>query len=314
MPRVNPPIPVFVGGTGRSGTTILGDLLGAHPEIALSKPTEIKFFSNAPGLIGRCFGQRNEIAQPPISLLHPRTRYLREQKVRAKRSKSLEEFKEIVDQRWWAIDAPAPHGPGLVEGITRSEWDALIAQLSKSFPKNPKKASANFLNRYIVAQNNVANERYWVETTPFNIREADRISALLPQSRFIHMARDPRDVIASLLTMAWGPNTALEGIEWVEERLMAGHRALSAIDPKQILHLSLEELTTLDREGSMAKIMNFLALEPSPAMETFFEATVTPQGAKGGRWRNEIQEPAFDAAFEAMCRRLDSAGVHYFRQ
>ncbi len=30
------PIPIFIGGTGRSGTTIVGDLLNEHPEIRTS--------------------------------------------------------------------------------------------------------------------------------------------------------------------------------------------------------------------------------------------------------------------------------------
>ena len=40
------PIPIFIGGTGRSGTTIVGDLLNEHPEVRTSLPTEIKFLSN----------------------------------------------------------------------------------------------------------------------------------------------------------------------------------------------------------------------------------------------------------------------------
>ena len=39
-------LPVFVGGTGRSGTTVMGDLLGNHPDVRTSTPIEIKFLSN----------------------------------------------------------------------------------------------------------------------------------------------------------------------------------------------------------------------------------------------------------------------------
>jgi len=309
-PSINP---IFIGGTGRSGTTILGDLLGAHPAIALSKPTEIKFLSNAPGLINRTFGNRASVEPEPISIFHPRARYQRMKRLREKRLRSVEEFLSIVDQRWWKIDAPAPHGPGLIEGLTREEWDALTSELLNSFPKNPARASAAFLNKYIRAQANWNGERYWVETTPFNIREADRISSLLPQSRFIHMARDPRDVIASLLTMNWGPSTALEGIAWVEERLTAGHHALSAIDPQMVLHLSLEDLIS-DGPGTISSILNFLSLDPSTEMENFYSARISSSGAKSGRWRQEIADPAFNEAFEAMCQRLDAQGVRYFRQ
>lgn len=313
MGKSAPVMPIFIGGTGRSGTTILGDLLGAHPSISLSKPTEIKFLSNAPGLINRAFGNRGAAEVDLGSFLHPRTRHQRVQKLRTKRLSSAEEFLQIVDQRWWEIDAPAPHGPGLIEGITRAQWEALTAVLLKNFPKQPVKASATFLTDYIRAQSNWQGERYWVETTPFNIREADRISTLLPQSRFIHMARDPRDVIASLVTMNWGPATALEGIAWVEERLLAGHRALAAVDSSKVLHLSLEELIN-DGQGSIAAILNFLSLEPSAEMDSFYKSRISSGGAKSGRWLQEISDPAFEEAFEAMCQRLDGEGVRYYRQ
>ena len=39
------PIPIFIGGTGRSGTTIVGDLLNEHPEVRTSLPTEIRFIN-----------------------------------------------------------------------------------------------------------------------------------------------------------------------------------------------------------------------------------------------------------------------------
>ena len=54
-------IPVFVGGTGRSGTTVVGDLLGNHSKIRTSTPIEIKFLTNKSGLVDVVFGYSSEI-------------------------------------------------------------------------------------------------------------------------------------------------------------------------------------------------------------------------------------------------------------
>jgi outer membrane protein assembly factor BamB len=41
--------PVFVGGTGRSGTTVVGQMLGEHPEYA-AVPVEVRFHTEAGGV------------------------------------------------------------------------------------------------------------------------------------------------------------------------------------------------------------------------------------------------------------------------
>jgi hypothetical protein len=43
--------PVFIGGTGRSGTTILLNLLNRHPDFHASMPREIKYLTSRHGLV-----------------------------------------------------------------------------------------------------------------------------------------------------------------------------------------------------------------------------------------------------------------------
>jgi hypothetical protein len=37
---------LFIGGSGRSGTTIAGKLLSMHQEVVLAKPIEIKYLTS----------------------------------------------------------------------------------------------------------------------------------------------------------------------------------------------------------------------------------------------------------------------------
>ena len=41
--------PVFVGGTGRSGSTIVGHLLDHHPDLTLTRPMEVRFIAGNDG-------------------------------------------------------------------------------------------------------------------------------------------------------------------------------------------------------------------------------------------------------------------------
>ena len=42
--------PVFVGGTGRSGSTIVGDLLDHHPAVTMTLPSEVRFITGNNGI------------------------------------------------------------------------------------------------------------------------------------------------------------------------------------------------------------------------------------------------------------------------
>lgn len=125
------------------------------------------------------------------------------------------------------------------------------------------------------------------------------------------MVRDPRDVIASLLTKNWGPTTPMEGLTWIEKRLTDGHDALKEIPLKQKVMISLEDLAINSRDESYMKILNFLNLDDSPAMRQFFQDELTPKNATSGRWADEISSAEFNSGYEEMARRLQLRGVRF---
>jgi hypothetical protein len=162
------------------------------------------------------------------------------------------------------------------------------------------------MKRFIALQDEAGSEKYWVETTPMNIPTADKLLKLFPNALFITMVRDPRDVIASLLTKNWGPTTPMEGLTWIEKRLTDGHNALKEVPLKQKITIALEDLAINKREETYRKLSNFLKIADSPAMRKFFEEELTPANATSGRWKKEISSPEFDAAYVALEARLSS--------
>jgi hypothetical protein len=120
------------------------------------------------------------------------------------------------------------------------------------------------------------------------------------------MVRDPRDVIASLLTKNWGPTTPMEGLTWIEKRLTDGHKALKAVPAKQKLTIALEDLAIDNREEAYRKLTDFLDISDAPQMRKFFEEELTPENATSGRWKKEISSPEFDAAYAALESKLST--------
>ena len=306
-----------MGGTGRSGTTVMGDLLGAHERIRTSLPIEIKFLANRNGLLDLTFG-RGEVqvrARDKISIFNFRTRRKRRakeaEKLAAKFAAIEREFIAQLWTKWWDIDAPPPHGRGLQSGIDRKKFEKLLNRLLREVKSNRIRAARRFMKAFVKGQRDSGSERYWVETTPLNIAQAENLLRLFPNALFINMVRDPRDVIASLLTKNWGPNTPAEGLEWIEKRLADGHLALSKIPDSQKITIALEDLAITNREVTYQAILKFLQLKDSAAMRRFFDSHLTPENATSGRWADEIASPEFSAGYEAMIDRLRAQEIRF---
>ncbi len=296
--------PVFVGGTGRSGTTVMGDLLGSHNDIRTSVPIEIKFLANKSGLLHLVFGRDKSDQKENVSLFNVTGRIRKRRRAKQALVKIEAEFLDRMWNDWWDIDAPPPHGRGLHSGISKQRLQELLDRLIKDLRINRVWAARRFMRDFISSQEDHGNQKYWVETTPLNVAQARRIKKLFPNALFINMVRDPRDVIASLLTKNWGPTTPLEGLEWIEKRLIDGHNALHQIPSKQKITIALEDLAIHNREETYQSILTFLGLPDDSAMRHFFESELTPQAATSGRWKTEIATPEFLAGYAELEKKL----------
>lgn len=305
-PGIHRVTPIFIGGTGRSGTTVLGDLLNEHSQVRTSNPTEIKFLANRGGFLDVVFGSISSSAETreKISPLHWRTYRERKSRDQVARERRYKEFTSKLWEKWWQIDAPPPHGPGLQAGISRETFEELLRTFHRRLNRNTTKAARRFLDSFIAAQSGHKGESFWAETTPMNISYARRLLQLYPEAKFIVMKRDPKDVIASLLKKEWGPKTAMEGVEWIEARLRADYDALESIPKEQVLILNLEDLVSQDSEVSYQKLLSFLALTDEPSMRDFHKSKMTAENASSGRWKSEINSPEFVKAIEQMNSRL----------
>lgn len=298
--------PIFIGGTGRSGTTVLGDLLNEHSFVRTSNPTEIKFLANRGGFLDVVFGSMNSQLEnrEKISIFHYRTYRQRAQKDLLQRRERFDVFCEKLWQNWWEIDAPAPHGPGLHAGINKKDLLSLLETYAGSIEKNPIKQARKLMLGFIGHQWGGKGEKFWVETTPMNITYSHRLIKLFPEAKFIVIRRDPRDVIASLLTKNWGPNTPLEGVEWIEARIRADNEALKSVPKNQVMFINLEDLVTNSPKNSYNQLLDFLQLQDEAAMRAFHTNKMTTENASSGRWKKEINDPEFEAAIDAMNARL----------
>ena len=116
----------------------------------------------------------------------------------------------------------------------------------------------------------------WGDKTPIYCLHIDRIRQLLPESRFIHIIRDGRDVALSLRKMWFSPGEEMEkqAVYW-RQYIEAGRR--SGVGHPDYLEIRYDELITKTRE-TLERICIFLDLSFDAGMLSFY--TRTPERLK----------------------------------
>ncbi len=109
---------------------------------------------------------------------------------------------------------------------------------------------------------------YWGDNTPRYIHSMTFLKHLFPQAKFIHMLRDPRDVVASASQLPLGGKSVL-GIayDW-EKALLSGLAAEACWGAQGILRVRYEDLVANPKE-TMERICEFLEVEFYPGMLNF---------------------------------------------
>jgi len=90
-------------------------------------------------------------------------------------------------------------------------------------------------------------------------RNFDKIPEVFPDSRFIHLKRDPRDVARSAIGMGWCGNVYY-GVDYWLESEQSWDRLAKIIDHKQYQEVSFENLIC-DTKEELARLCGFLDLE-----------------------------------------------------
>jgi len=124
------------------------------------------------------------------------------------------------------------------------------------------------------------NIRYWGDKNPhyadpFNHGTLELIADLFPGSRFIHIIRDGRDVVSSLMRKRSG-----EGKPWVsfeqahhtwERHTRLGRDFGHSLPPNRYIELRYEDLVA-DDLAVAGRLFGFLGLEVDPAVVAFCES------------------------------------------
>ena len=271
---------ILTGGTGRSGTTIAGLLISRHSQIVLSRPTEIRLLTDGNGLLD----------------LHLGRKVGRYKRLLFNDWAHLQRFRQRLYGQWWTRDAKlSPNKPnqmpgrqvGLLQSISKDQLDDLYFSMRREFKFDKSNACREFLRGIVEIHKAESKKSMWVDTTPINIARARELHGFLDGVRFIHMVRDGRDAISSVIKEPWGPNSFDEGLNWWRGRMIRSLNSAKAVGPA-MLTLALEDLAIDKRESSYLKLVEFLGLRDEEKVRDYFENNVLAKKVRRGRWRGEV--------------------------
>lgn len=264
---------ILSGGTGRSGTTIVGKLLSRHSNIGLARPSEIKMLTSGNGLLDLYLGRR--VGRFKSLLVTDRLH--------------LERFRYRLFHDWWERDPKVGEIAGLIQGIELIEMKEIYRAFKGKWKKDRKSAPGEFLRSFVDSQKRVSGKEMWIDTTPINLFRARELSEFLPGARFIHVVRDGRDVIASVVREPWGPKTYEEGLVWYRHRMTRNLQNTNFLGDR-VLTLSLENLVISRRDESLGVLLGFLNIPEESKIQDYFNNQVLAENVRQGRWRDEVED------------------------
>ncbi|TWB41176.1 sulfotransferase family protein [Nitrospirillum pindoramense] len=245
---------LFIGGSGRSGTSLLATCLLENREILGFPNLELKFITSKSGLI--------EIYRVITACYAP-----------DRANGFLEDF-EALYKAICFTDAygqiPLNRYVGhahLMDGLNlfknKMQHHGQVAPMACSEVAVACRELINHIYKYADLPEKKGDlQFYCLEKTPHCLLHVRFLSEVFPGSKFIHVMRDPRAVVCSLSRMPWAPRTLDARINWVKNYVKAyqTERAAFTRAGGEILQLKHEKIVKRSKLYSR-KILEFLKIE-----------------------------------------------------
>ena len=305
MPDLNQNI--FIGGTGRSGTTILSKALNQSNDI-YSIPQEIRFITDPDGLISLKHALVSDWSKFHSDLAMERfLRLMANLRTRYKGRYPNHGISEIVTEEFYESWVKE-FSNCFISYKIKDGWAARTHLLNKTLLKvfgknrytkiflehsyycNPKsfkhfvKLSGDFVQGFFNQVSLLNNANIIVEHTPSNLIHSDFILDMVPNSKIIHIYRDPRDVLCSYKVQDWGSSQLENNIEWLNDVLSQWKIKKESIAPDRFIEIAFEDLI-FSYDSQIKKINDFLGINSNDKLPT-----IDLSKHNIGRWKKGLNE------------------------
>lgn len=321
--------PIFIGGTGRSGTTILKRVLSQH-SMVVALPDELRVIVDPNGALELISLLTERWSPYNADIAIHRFLDMLEKCGRARTNTTI--IAEKVEKNIFRSLGIAPRqylGMGfryyfgdkqyqrcinklkeeLIFHVTSGNWAGsptpqLSSKIYESAPPSKrelKEIISRFFNN-LYSNLTIDGQTHWLDDTPSNLLHTHELLSLFTEMRMIHIYRDPRDVLASYQGFSWGGDD-YEIVAWrlahMHERWAQIRRLIPA---DRYLEIGLEEISHNPRD-KLQSICEFLDLK-------FDEKLMDIQldQVNAGRWKRDIPPKALEKSEKYLIPYIKAYG------
>ena len=286
--------PIFIAGTGRSGTTLLRRILKRHPDV-FAAARESRFIVDPDGIITLVDAlstnwspaasdkalRRFEAMMSSLRVQTPLYRTMRTVSRRTGRNLfywfSAEEYAHNNYGEQLGLEHYDATVKAFVEALEefrfrgwRGDTKAFQFQphvrLGKRFTRHEMlRMSATFIQKLYAHGLERENAARFCDDTPMNLLYAKFLHELFPESIIVHIFRDPRDVISSYSTQIWSSDEIALCTKQVKGLLEKWQEQRESLPAGSFIEIKFEDLIG-DPEGTLTNLCNFAGLEMHPSL------------------------------------------------
>ena len=316
----------FIGGTGRSGTSITRKLLGCSGDVAtlefehrllIDPDGPIEFLKKLESYqdpyktdlaIHRMFDHLTSLdSSSPLVTLVDYT---------IKNSAFLRKRFNLSKYSGWRLSDTFENYSEAVETFKarlslstyNARWAGSPSFVYKNqmhyFSKNKRESFVSALREFyetLVSNLLAANSKsHFVEDSTWNICHIDGLSEVFPEARFVHIYRDPRDVISSFVQQSWMPSDVRQVVTIYGDLITDILDKASA--NKNCYSLKFENLVQ-NKNTELTSLCAFLGLEYSEEMKRF-----PLKNANIGRYLEDFDSATIKYLNQSLASQLERLG------
>lgn len=214
------PAPIFIGGAGRSGTTLVVDRIGLHPNI--SPIYETDFAVQIVGILSSNLPTQEAMGQ----IWNFMDKWTRQLPNRPHNKRDHERYH---------------HGPHYLLFDRQTVLQRTRLFLEDVARGRAMTGLASMMSDLFAVHTRLDRKTRWANKTPSYVQLLPLLERMFPDMKFIHCVRDGRAVAASVLSRPWGPKTPEQAAAWWKRKAGAG-LDYAASRPERVRVVHYEEL------------------------------------------------------------------------